>query len=114
MSYLKYIITAALFAGSLSAHAGYQKFWLKFDAPTEQAVVELVDSHLPAIQDGTYEPFRRELRYNDCWPIRANQIEIIGLNVVAKYKRNRQTGQLEKYHRGTLSVWHRNCRDDDD
>tara|TARA_R110002072_G_scaffold534_8_gene4265 strand:+ start:16910 stop:17245 length:336 start_codon:yes stop_codon:yes gene_type:complete len=105
-------LTAALLTVSSFAGNRSMTFTTGFTAATEAEVVALAEAAIPSIQEGEYKEIVREMRYNQCWPIRANRIKI-GSMSISKYYKVDASGNLNGVFVGRLAVRHTSCRDDD-
>ncbi|MBT3583632.1 MAG: hypothetical protein HN509_01890 [Halobacteriovoraceae bacterium] len=111
---MKTLITmlALLVATNVFAGTGTKFFTTKIDGANEAQIVANAEAIIPSLIEGDYKPALREMRWENCWPIKARYIKVQSLTVSKSYKN--EAGKLMEVFTGRLRYSHKSCQEDRD
>ena len=106
---MKTLLAIVLVALSVNVFAGQEakRFSVKFTGESEADVMAQVEAAIPSIQNLTYKRLKRDMSFEQCWPLTAKYVEIDGLGIGKSYVY--VNGKLTAVYTGRLSIWHTSC-----
>ncbi|MBT4762721.1 MAG: hypothetical protein HOO06_13570 [Bdellovibrionaceae bacterium] len=106
---MKKLLVSTLLVASTSVFAldVTKYFSISFNGNTEASVIEQAEDAIPGVVNATIKRVKRDLNFEQCWPLKSRYIKIEGLSV--SKQRKYVDGKFRTSYLGRLGYSHSNC-----